>query len=70
MLMKWRVAERKLQFTNKICTKNNDNVAKRTINNEVILGIKGLKHECSQLAKEVNLEDVYTVQGQIVQKSH
>ena len=59
MLMKCRVAERKLQFLNQIRTKDNENVAKRTINNEVICGIKGLKYECSQLAKDVNLEDLY-----------
>ena len=48
-----------MQFLNKMCTKDNENVAKRTINNEVIFGIKGLKNECSQLTKEVNMEDLY-----------
>ena len=33
MLMKYRVAERKLQFLNRIRTKDNENMAKRTINN-------------------------------------
>ena len=54
--MKWRVAERKLQFMSKIHTKHNDNVAKRTLNNEVIIG---LKSECNQLAREVNINGVY-----------
>ena len=49
----------KLQFINRIRMKDNENMAKRTINNEIIDGIKELIYECSQLAKEVNLEDLY-----------
>ena len=49
LMMKWRIAERKLQFTNKLRT----NMA-----NEVILGLKGLKSECSQITKEVEIQDI------------
>ena len=59
MLMKYRVAERKLQFLNRLRTKDREDVARRTINNEIICGVQGLKHECSQLAKEVNIDDLY-----------
>ena len=31
--MRWRIAERKLQFMNKLRTKDNNNIAKRTLNN-------------------------------------
>ena len=55
LMMKWRIAERKLQFTNKLRTKDDNNIAKRTLNNEVILGLKGLKSECSQITKEAEL---------------
>ena len=54
MLMKYMVAERKLQFLNKLRTKDKEDVARRTINNEILSGIKGLK-----LAKEVNIDDLY-----------
>ena len=53
------MAERKLQFLNRLRTKDKEDVARRTINNEILSGIKGLKHECSQLAKEVNIDDLY-----------
>ena len=58
-MMKWRIAERKLQFTNKLRTKDANNIAKGTLENEVILGLKGLKSECSQIAKEVGIPDVH-----------
>ena len=43
LMMKWRIAERKLQFTNKLRTKDDNNIVKRFLNDEVILGLKVLK---------------------------
>ena len=63
--MKWRVGERKLQFKNKIRTKDNDNVTKRTLNNEVTLGLKGLKHVCSQLAREVTWQSKKSIKNAV-----
>ena len=37
LLMKWRIAARKLQATNKIMTKDDDNINKRTLRNKIIL---------------------------------
>ena len=50
-----------LQFTNKLHTKDDNNIAKRTLNNKVILGVKDLKSECSQIAKEVNIKEMYWI---------
>ena len=58
-MMKWRIAERILQFTNKLRTKDTNNIAKRTLDNEVILGLKGSKSKCSQFTKKVGIPDVH-----------
>ena len=63
-LMKWRVAERKLNFVNKIMARENSNITKKVIMSEVLLEdmqnvtIKGLAHECKSLSEELSIPNV------------
>ena len=63
-LMKWRIAERKLNFVNKIMARKNNNITKRILIAEVLLydmqkvSIKGLAHECECLSEELGIPNV------------
>ena len=57
-MMKWRIAKRKLLFLRKTMKKENSNLCKRAIMNEVILNIKGLGHECNALSTTLGLPDL------------
>ena len=63
-LMKWRIAERKLNFVNKIMARKNSNITKRILIAEVLLydmqkvSIKGLAHECEYLSEELGIPNV------------
>ena len=63
-LLKWRVAERKLNFVNKIMARENSNITKKVIMSEVLLKdmqnvtIKGLAHECKSLSEELSIQNV------------
>ena len=63
-LMKWRIAERKLNFVNKIMGRENSNITKRVLIAEVLLDdiqevtIKGLAHECECLSEELGIPNV------------
>ena len=57
-LMKWRIAEKKLKFVNKIMTREDSNITKRVLMSEVIDEIDGLAHECKNLAEEIGIENV------------
>jgi len=58
MPMKWRIAGKKLQYMRKIQLKEDDNITKRALQQEVETGTKGLAHECMVLANELGLQNV------------
>ena len=58
MPMKWRVAGKKLQYMRKIQLKEDDNITKRALQQEVQTGTKGLAHECRELSNELGLQNV------------
>ena len=63
-LMKWRIAERELNFVSKIMARKNSNITKRILIAEVLLydmqkvSIKGLAHECECLSEELGIPNV------------
>ena len=57
-LMKWRIAKSKLMVMRKMRLKENDNICKRALMNEIIKGTSGLSKECKDLAKEFGLQYV------------
>ena len=57
-MMKWRIAKKKLLFLKKVMAKENNNLCKRSIINETILGTEGLGHECKVIAKTIGLPDL------------
>ena len=44
-LMKWRIAEKKLLFFRKIMLKEDSNITRRALMNEMFMGLKGLIYE-------------------------
>ena len=58
--MKYRIAQKKLLFFNKLKLKNNDNLCKRVVFNELEKGIKGLGYECTNLCQELELPNIAT----------
>ena len=57
-LMKWRIAERKLKFVNKIMEREDNNITKRVLMSEVLTEINGLAHECKTIAERIGIEMV------------
>ena len=58
-LMKWRIAERKLNFVSKIMLRENSNIAKSVLCSEVLLkDVKGLAHECMSLSEDLGIPNV------------
>ena len=49
MPIKWRIAGEKLQYVRKLQLKEDENLTKRALIEEVNLGIKGLAHECKEI---------------------
>ena len=56
--MRWRIAEKKLQFLRKLMEKEYSCLAKQVIYQEVIHGIKGLASECKALSKVIGLPNL------------
>ena len=56
--MRWRIAEKKLQFLRKLMEKEYRCLAKQVIYQEVIHGIKGLASECKALSKVLGLPNL------------
>ena len=56
--MKWRIAQKKLIFLKKLMAKDDKNIAKKAVENEVIFGIRGLGFECREITKQLNLPDI------------
>jgi hypothetical protein len=61
-LMKWRIAKQKLLFLRKLMEKEDSNICKRAVMNEIILGAKGLGHECKVLTTTIGLPNVVHTQ--------
>ena len=58
MPMKWRIAGKKLQYVRKLQLKEDENLTKRALIEEVNLGIKGLAHECKEITDELGLQNI------------
>ena len=58
MPMKWRIAGKKLQYVRKLQLKEDENITKRALQQEVALGIIGLAHECLDKTNEIGLQNV------------
>ena len=61
MTMKWRIAQKKLLFVNKIMEKDHSNIARKTLLQEAINKIEGLGHECSAIALTIGLPNLVCV---------
>ena len=57
-MIKWRIAKRKLMFIRKMMKANSDNICKKAILNEIIIGTKGLASECKELGDKLGIRDV------------
>ena len=53
-MVKWRIAKIKLMFVRKMRQADCDNICKRALINEIIIGTKGLSSECKELADEIS----------------
>ena len=62
-MMKWRIAKSKLMFMRKMILKEEDNICRRALMNETILGANGLSKECKDLAEQIGLQDPSKQQG-------
>ena len=56
-LMKWRIAERKIKFVNKIMEREDNNITKRVLMSEVLTEINGLAHECKTISERIGIEN-------------
>ena len=57
-MVKWTIAKIKLMFVRKIRLADCDNICKRALIKEIIIGTNGLTEECKDLADEIGLRDV------------
>ena len=56
--MGWRIKERKLNFVRQILLKDNENIAKQTLQQEMATGLNGLAHECNNICNEIDIPEV------------
>ena len=59
--MEWRIKERKLNFVRQILLKDNENIAKQTLQQEMAIGINGLAHECNDVCSEINIPEITNI---------
>ena len=57
--MKWRIAQKKLLFVNKILRRDPNNICKQVLISESLNNIKGLGHECKLLCTELGLPNIF-----------
>ena len=60
--MKWRIASKKLQFVRKIMLKENNNITKNVLVNEMIENSQGLAHECLAFTNSMGMENIMLYQ--------
>ena len=56
--MEWRIKEKKLNFVRKILQKNDENICKQTLIQEIERGINGLAHECIKVCEEIDIPEI------------
>ena len=56
--MEWRIKERKLNFVRNILQKNDENICKQTLIQEMETGINGLAHECNKVCEEIDIPEI------------
>ena len=56
--MGWRIKERKLNFVRQILLKDNTNIAKQTLQQEMATGLNGLAHECNIICNEIDIPEI------------
>ena len=56
--MEWRIKEKKLNFVRQILAKNDENIAKQAITQELATGLNGLGHECNTICNEINVPEI------------
>ena len=56
----WRIGKSKRNFVSKVMEKDKSNLYRKTIISEVLNNIIGLGYECSNLCKELGLNDIIT----------
>ena len=56
--MEWRIKERKLNFVRQILEKNDENICKQTLIQEMETGINGLAHECNKVCEEIDIPEI------------
>ena len=56
-LMKWRIALKKMLFVRKTMLRDDDNICKKALMNEWMMDLKGLGHECMEIAHSIGLQD-------------
>ena len=56
--MDWRIKERKLNFVRQILQKNDENICKQTLIQEMETGIHGLAHECNKVCEEIDIPEI------------
>ena len=59
MPIKWRIAQKKLLFVNKILRRDPNNICKQVLISESLNNIKGLGHECRLLCSELGLPNIF-----------
>ena len=59
--MKWRIKERKLNFVRLVLLKDNENIAKQTLQQEMAIGINGLAHECNDVCSKINIPKITNI---------
>ena len=56
--MGWRIKERKLNFVRQILLKDDENIAKQTLLQEIATGLNGLAHECNNICNEIDVPEI------------
>ena len=56
--MEWRIKERKLNVVIQILLKDIENIAKKTLEQEIAIGLNGLAHECNNICNEINIPEI------------
>ena len=56
--MGWRIKERKLNFVRQILLKDDTNIAKQTLQQEMATGLNGLAHECNIICNEIDIPEI------------
>ena len=56
--MGWRIKERKMNFVRQILLKDDENIAKQTLQQEIATVLNGLAHECNNICNEIYIPEI------------